>query len=119
MHIVCSKIVATVGPASNSKEVIKSLVLAGVDVFRLNFSHGTHAAHKAVIDLIHEVNDELDTHVGILADLQGPKIRLGEVENNSIELVAGKTINITTIPQVSTAEQLYITYAEFATVLIW
>lgn len=109
-----TKIVATVGPASNSKEVIKSLVLAGVDVFRLNFSHGTHAAHKAVIDLIHEVNDELDTHVGILADLQGPKIRLGEVENNSIELVAGKTINITTIPQVSTAEQLYITYAEFA-----
>ena len=77
-----TKIVATVGPASNSKEVIKSLVLAGVDVFRLNFSHGTHAAHKAVIDLIHEVNDELDTHVGILADLQGPKIRLGEVDKH-------------------------------------
>lgn len=111
-----TKIVATVGPASNSKEVLKTLVLAGVDVFRLNFSHSNkdHKDHKAIIDFIHEVNDELGTHVGILADLQGPKIRLGIVENDSIELIPDSIVSITTIEQESTAQTLYITYAEFA-----
>ncbi|HOO09018.1 MAG TPA: pyruvate kinase, partial [Cyclobacteriaceae bacterium] len=79
-----TKIVATVGPASNSKEMLTALVKAGVDVFRINFSHGTHADHQPVIDLIREINAEWGTHVAILMDLQGPKIRVNTMEDNVV-----------------------------------
>jgi len=75
-----TKIVATVGPASNTKEMLTALVKEGVDVFRLNFSHGTHEDHKKVVTNIREVNKELGSTVSILLDLQGPKIRIQEVE---------------------------------------
>ncbi|HTJ48288.1 MAG TPA: pyruvate kinase [Cyclobacteriaceae bacterium] len=75
-----TKIVATVGPASNSKEMLTALVKEGVDVFRLNFSHGSHEDHKKVVNNIREVNKELGSTVSILLDLQGPKIRIQEVE---------------------------------------
>ena len=75
-----TKIVATVGPASNTKEMLTALVKEGVDVFRLNFSHGTHEDHKKVVNNIREVNKELGSTVSILLDLQGPKIRIQEVE---------------------------------------
>ena len=74
-----TKILATIGPASNSYEMIKSLAFAGANVFRLNFSHGTHEVHKEVLETIRKVNQELNCHLGILQDLQGPKIRVGEV----------------------------------------
>ena len=73
-----TKIVATVGPASNTKEMLTALVKEGVDVFRLNFSHGTHEDHKKVVNNIREVNKELGSTVSILLDLQGPKIRIQE-----------------------------------------
>ena len=76
IHSKRAKIVATVGPASQSKDVLKELVLAGVNVFRLNFSHGEHETHAGVVQRIREVNEELGTHVSILQDLQGPKIRV-------------------------------------------
>lgn len=74
-----TKIIATLGPVSSNYEMITKLIRAGVDVFRLNFSHGTHDQHKETIALIKRANVEFNTHVSILADLQGPKIRLGEV----------------------------------------
>ena len=91
-----SKIVATVGPACNTKEGLTELVKAGVDVFRLNFSHGTHADHQAVLDNIRQINKELNTHVAVLQDLQGPKIRIGQVENNGVRLERGQRFSIST-----------------------
>ena len=82
-----TKIVATIGPATESKEMLGKLIKAGVNVFRLNFSHSKHEDHLKVINAINELNEEFNTHVAILADLQGPKLRKGEVENNAVELV--------------------------------
>jgi pyruvate kinase len=91
-----TKIVATVGPASNTKEMLRNLIIGGVDVFRLNFSHGTHELHLPVIQAIKELREEMGTYVSILQDLQGPKIRVEEVENNGVELIPGAKIIITT-----------------------
>jgi pyruvate kinase len=81
-----TKIVATIGPASSSKEQIRALLEAGANVFRLNFSHGDHDAHRAVAKNIREVEKERARPVGILADLQGPKLRLGKFESGKIAL---------------------------------
>ena len=78
-----TKIIATVGPASNSREQLKALILAGADVFRLNFSHGDHEDKLNIIQKIRSLNEELNTNISILQDLQGPKIRLNEVEENT------------------------------------
>ena len=109
-----TKIVATIGPSSNNKEMLLALIDAGVNVFRLNFSHGTHEEHEKVINLIHEINNEIKGNAGILADLQGPKIRLGEVENNKVEINKDDIIELTTEKCISTAKCLYITYSELA-----
>ncbi len=90
-----TKVIATVGPASNSKEVLKQLIVAGVDVFRLNFSHGTHDDHAKVIKFIRELNAELGTHISILQDLQGPKIRLNDMEEGCV-IKDGEKLIITT-----------------------
>ncbi|KUG09496.1 pyruvate kinase [Solirubrum puertoriconensis] len=87
-----TKIVATVGPASNTYDKLAMLIREGVDVFRLNFSHGAHEEHLAVINLVRRLNKDLRTHVGLLQDLQGPKIRLGDVEGGSFEIKAGEQI---------------------------
>jgi pyruvate kinase len=90
-----TKIVATVGPASSSKEMLRALVKEGVDVFRLNFSHGTHENHQKVIDFVREINKEMGTNVALLQDLQGPKIRVNDVKDN-VTLEAGQEFIITT-----------------------
>lgn len=90
-----TKIVATIGPASNSKEMLRALIKEGVDVFRLNFSHGLHENHLKVIHAVRELNQEMGTHVALLQDLQGPKIRVNEVAEGT-ELVAGQELIITT-----------------------
>ncbi len=108
-----TKIVATLGPASTSIEVIEQLILAGVNVCRINFSHGTYENVLLQINNVRELNKKLDTHVAILADLQGPKLRIGVVENNGVELVVGKEIVITTKECIGTAERVYITYPQF------
>ncbi len=90
-----TKIVATVGPASNTKEMLRALVKEGVDVFRLNFSHGTHEDHQNVIDNVRALNTEMHTTVALLLDLQGPKIRVQEV-GPDVELVRGQEFIITT-----------------------
>jgi pyruvate kinase len=90
-----TKIVATIGPASNSKEMLRELMLAGTDVFRLNFSHGLHDDHQKVINFVRELNSELGTHVCLLQDLQGPKIRVNMMEDEA-KLVPGQEFIITT-----------------------
>ncbi|MCB9990076.1 MAG: pyruvate kinase [Rhodospirillales bacterium] len=81
-----TKIVATLGPASSSQEMIRKLFKAGVDVFRLNFSHGTHEDHQERVNFIRAMEKEFSVPVGIIADLQGPKLRVGKFKDGSIEL---------------------------------
>ena len=97
MHIQFNKtkIIATVGPATSSREMLRELVLSGVDVFRLNFSHSTHEEHQKVVDYVRDINTELNTHVSLLLDLQGPKIRIGEVMPGSV-VEEGQNLIITT-----------------------
>jgi pyruvate kinase len=90
-----TKIVATVGPASNNKEMLRALAKEGVDVFRLNFSHGTHENHMKVINLVRELNAEMGTHIALLQDLQGPKIRVNDMAEG-VELKQGQELIITT-----------------------
>jgi len=108
-----TKIVATMGPASANKDVLLSMIKAGVNVCRLNFSHGKPEDHKKFIDLIREINDQHKTNVAILADLQGPKIRIGLVKDGGIHLVNGTRINITTHECIGDDNRIYITYDTF------
>jgi pyruvate kinase len=89
-----TKIVATVGPASNTYETLVSLIREGVDVFRLNFSHGTHADHSKVIETVRQINKEHKTNICLMQDLQGPKIRLGDVEGGSFEIIPEQRLKI-------------------------
>lgn len=109
-----TKIVATVGPSCNTYQGLKDLALAGVDCFRLNFSHGTHEDHKAVIDNILKINEEMQFHLSILADLQGPKLRVGKIENSSFPLSKGQVLTFTNEPCIGTPEKVYMSYDLFA-----
>jgi pyruvate kinase len=89
-----TKIVATLGPASASEEMIRKLFLAGVDVFRLNFSHGEHSDHRSRVDIIRKVEQETGRPIGIIGDLQGPKLRVGKFKDGKISLTAGQKIRL-------------------------
>ncbi|HMI65203.1 MAG TPA: pyruvate kinase, partial [Cyclobacteriaceae bacterium] len=106
-----TKIVATVGPASNNKEMLRALVNEGVDVFRLNFSHGTHADHSKVIQYVREINKEMGSQVALLQDLQGPKIRVNDMEPG-IEIKAGQELIITTRELMGNREIVSTSYKE-------
>jgi len=108
-----TKIVATIGPASATKKVLKSMIESGVNVCRLNFSHADYDTHLKTIQTIKEINRELHVLTAILADLQGPKIRIGEVEKGTI-LQNGSELLITDKPCVSNNKRLYISYHQFA-----
>ncbi|HEY8400992.1 MAG TPA: pyruvate kinase, partial [Cytophagaceae bacterium] len=105
-----TKIIATVGPACNTKEKLWELVQAGANVFRLNFSHGSHDQHLQVIKNIRELNAEHNANIAILQDLQGPKIRTNDVENNGVELVEGEKIVITKEYCIGTKERISTSY---------
>jgi len=108
-----TKIIATVGPACSTYEGIMALVNAGVDVFRLNFSHGTHESHAEVIQIIQTINGQFPFNIAILADLQGPKLRIGEVENNGVQLVTGDVIRFTPEKCIGNRERVYLSYPNF------
>lgn len=108
-----TKIVATLGPASAKPDVLYSMFNAGLDVCRLNFSHGSQADHQEVLDTIKSINKKYNYNVGILADLQGPKIRIGTVKDGGIHLVNGARTVITTQECVGNEERIYITYENF------
>ncbi len=107
-----TKIVATLGPATSSYEQIKGIIESGVNVCRLNFSHGKHEDVKVLVETIRKIDSELGLHTSLLADLQGPKIRVGEMENNGVMLETGATIKMTSTKCVGNAERIYISYLE-------
>lgn len=108
-----TKIVATVGPASSSYSVLLDLVKAGVDVFRLNFSHGTHADHVEVMNHISYINEKYNLHISILADLQGPKLRVGKIKDNGLNLEPGEIITFVNEECIGTKEKIYMSYDDF------
>ncbi len=89
-----AKIVATLGPASSSKQQIRELFRAGADVFRLNFSHGTHDDHRERYETIREIEAELERPIGVLADMQGPKLRIGSVKDGEVQIKAGQRFRL-------------------------
>ena len=108
-----TKIVATMGPSTENITVLEELFNAGLDICRINFSHGDYEPIKHVIDNIRILNKKLNRNVGILGDLQGPKLRIGKVKDNAIDLVNGQEIVITTKECEGTAEKIFITYPQF------
>lgn len=107
-----TKILATLGPAIDTKEKLSAIIQAGVDGLRMNFSHSDYNYYENVFKLIHEVRGELKLPIPILQDLGGPKIRCGEVEGEGVELVEGTRFEITTEEIVGTAEIVYCTYEQ-------
>jgi len=105
-----TKIVCTIGPASESEEMLEKLILAGMNVARLNFSHGSHEEHGARIQRIREVSKRLNKIVGILLDTKGPEIRTHKMENDAIELATGQKIAISTTEVLGNNVVFSITY---------
>ncbi len=113
-HITKTKVVATLGPSTKDDKVLIKLIETGVDVFRLNFSHGSHEEHKKSIEKIHKINKKLNTKTAILVDLQGPKLRLGELKEESFELKEGNEIIFTTKKVLGTIKKVQVSYKDFA-----
>jgi pyruvate kinase len=109
-----TKIVATVGPASNTKEMLRALIVEGVDVFRLNFSHGKHEDHLKVVQAVRELNKELGSTVSLLQDLQGPKIRIDQMEPDVV-IEAGQELIITSKDLVGNAKIASTSYKNLPT----
>ncbi|MBG3872985.1 pyruvate kinase [Staphylococcus xylosus] len=105
-----TKIVCTIGPASESEEMLEKLIKAGMNVARLNFSHGDHAEHKARIDTIREVSKRLGKTVGILLDTKGPEIRTHNMENGVIELEKGNEVIVSMTEVEGTSDKFSVTY---------
>lgn len=108
-----TKIVATVGPASDTYEKLLELVKAGVNVFRLNFSHGTHENKAEIIEHIRRINKTEPYNIAILADLQGPKLRVGQIENGALKIEPGDILTFSSKEKVvGTKERIYISYPD-------
>ena len=109
-----TKIIATLGPASSSKEMIKKLIKSGVDVLRVNFSHATHDEVERIVDNVNDLRNELGSNVTLLGDLQGPKIRIGELEND-IELKKNQSLSIcSNLSESNGIDKIFISYPSFA-----
>ncbi len=109
-----TKIVATVGPACDTYDKLLGLVKAGVNVFRLNFSHGSHEDKKKIIDHIRKINASEPYNISILGDLQGPKLRVGEIENNALPVKEGDILTLTNEKLVGTMEKIFVSYPNLA-----
>ena len=107
-----TKIVATLGPASWHREVMIDMIKAGVNVFRVNFSHGDHETHRRTIRLIKEINKEFGLKIAVLADLQGPKLRIGDVEEGAV-VNEGDTLTFTSKIVDGNADLVYMNYEQF------
>ncbi len=109
-----TKIVATIGPATQSEETITDLIKAGVTTFRLNFSHGDHKDHQERIKTIRKVSEKLDLDIGILQDLQGPKIRLGRFKDGPVKVKKGDKFSLTSNEVECTKSIANVTYNKLA-----
>src|SRR5689334_3147296 len=107
-----AKIVATLGPASSSPEMIRALFEAGADVFRLNFSHGTHDDHMRRFEAIRAVERKLGRPIGILQDLQGPKIRIGALPSGPVRLETGNVVRFHLVPEGGSADAVPLPHPE-------
>ena len=105
-----TKIIATIGPITRNKEILEQLIHEGVDVLRVNLSHDTHDEHLKTIRYIKELNEELGSSVAILGDLQGPKLRVGNMENDKVLLEDGQEFSFVTTPCTGTTEKAYLSY---------
>jgi pyruvate kinase len=108
-----TKIVATMGPATADIEVLKAMFEEGLDICRINFSHGDYEAVRKTVKNIRELNEKMNRHVGILGDLQGPKLRIGVMKNNGVNVETGQIIDISTNEREGDETVLYITYPQF------
>jgi len=104
-----TKIVCTLGPASSSEERLEEMIQAGMDVCRLNFSHGDHASHKETFDRVRKLSAKYNNQVGILCDIQGPKIRTGKMKE-PFTLNVGDEVRVTPQPITGTKERFSISY---------
>ena len=109
-----TKIVCTIGPASESEEMLEKLMLAGMNVARLNFSHGSHEEHKGRIDTIRKVSSKLNKNIGILLDTKGPEIRTHNMKDGLIELTKGSEVTVKTTEVEGTPEAFSVTYEKLA-----
>lgn len=112
MSLNKTKIVATLGPSTSEKETMYQMIQAGVNVFRINFSHSSHENAIEMITKIRELNDEHNLNVAILADLQGPKLRIGDVEPGAV-IEKGDTLTFSNKKEMGTAKKVYMTYSQF------
>lgn len=109
-----TKIVATLGPASTDEETLRRMILAGLDVVRLNFSHGQPETLAPVIERVRRLSDEMNVPLAILGDLRGPRIRVGEMENGSIELTTGQKVVLTPQPVIGTPARISVSFSQLA-----
>src|SRR5689334_11896566 len=107
-----TKIVATVGPACDTYEKLLELIKCGVNVFRLNFSHGSHEDKKQIIEYIRQINEREPYNIAILGDLQGPKLRVGEMENGSIDVQPGDILTFTNEKLIGNKDRIYVSYPD-------
>ena len=105
-----TKIVATVGPACDTYDKLLELVKCGVNVFRLNFSHGAHEDKARIIEHIRTINSTEPYNISILGDLQGPKLRVGEIENNALDVQPGDILTFTNEKIVGNKDRIYVSY---------
>src|SRR5680860_627698 len=108
-----TKIVATLGPATSKKEVLRKMIEAGVDVFRINFSHANYDDVTERIKMIRELNEELGSYTSILADLQGPKLRVGVMAGEVVVAPGDEITFVTGKPFEGNSERVYMNYATF------
>ena len=113
-----AKIVATLGPASSDKETVRQLFLAGVDVFRLNFSHGSHEDHRARFNALRELEEETGRPIAILADLQGPKLRVSTFANGPVNLLEGAAFRLDLDTTPGTVERVGLPHPEIFAALV-
>ena len=115
--IALTKIIATLGPVSSSPQMIAELAKAGVNVFRLNFSHGTHAEHLAQIKTIRTQSKKDKKHYTILADMQGPKLRVGNFKDGEVVLRAGESFTLDTNPKAGNEKRVHLPHPEIFRVI--
>lgn len=113
MNFNRTKIIATVGPASQRKEILEKMIDAGMNVCRINASHGNHDEQQLIIDIIREINKEKNTNVALLYDLQGPKLRIGDVKDNGVLLNVDDQLELTINPCIGDEKRVYIKYPSF------
>ncbi|MFK7840234.1 MAG: pyruvate kinase [Bdellovibrionales bacterium] len=107
-----TKILATLGPATNTKEKIRELINAGANAFRLNFSHGTHQDHQAMLDIIRKIEKDINRPIAVVADMQGPKLRIGSFKNGSVSMEREMRIRFDSNPDAGDETRVYLPHPE-------